>query len=160
MVFAHFLPGVTCPIFVSEGMTELDYESLSCWLKLEWNKDDELYFAGWTPPPSGGIWQQEDFEVMADIDRFAGRMWDEMIYYGPDQSADKFEEDEVVGLLFSYGDFDDPESPKQYHAYWTVNHQDLTFKFAERLCDFLVAPLEVEPAVEANTWDRIKASFK
>jgi len=131
------------------------------WLKLEWNKDDELYVAGWTPPPSGGImWQKDDFEVMADIDRSAGRMWDEMIYCGPDQSADKFEEDEVIGLLFSYGDFDDPESPKQYHAYWTVNHQDLTFKFAERLCDFLVAPLEVEPAVEANTWDRIKASFK
>jgi len=87
--------------------------------------------------------------------------WDEMIYYGPDQSTEhKFKEGEIVGLQFSYGDFDDPENPTQYHAFWTVSHQDATFKFAERFCDFLVAPLEVKPAVEANTWGRIKASFE
>ena len=90
--------------------------------------------------------------------------WQELIYYGPDQSTQyKFKEGDIMGFQVSYGDFDDPSNPTQYHAFWTVSNQDATFKFAERFCDMLIAPLEPNlppPAVEAQTWGRIKASFE
>jgi hypothetical protein len=94
--------------------------------------------------------------------------WLDLHWMGPDlgQTADLTEGD-IVGLQFSFGDFDDPENPSQYHAFWTVSGQDETFKRAERFSDFMLAPIDdtidwtkTGPlAVEQSTWGRIKASF-
>lgn len=158
MAFAHFPPG---PIFqfLDELRPTVDGD-LS-----DWDIVPEAY----TIPidlvgerPGYATWTTEDpgFTFDGTLNGPGTTAWDGMIYYGPESTEHKFKEDEIIGLQFSYGDFDDPENPKQYHAFWTVSRQDATFKFAERFCDFLVAPSEPGLAVEANTWDRIKASFE
>lgn len=93
-------------------------------------------------------------------------VWQDCNWMGPDQSIEgDLTEGQILGLQFSFGDFDDPENPTQYHAFWTVSGQDETFKRAERFADFLLAPIDdsidwsVAQAVESNTWGRIKASF-
>ena len=91
--------------------------------------------------------------------------WQDLHWMGPDQSlVGDLTEGEIMGLQFAFGDFDDPEDPTQYHAYWTVSGQDETFKRAERFSDFLLSPIDASidwtaMAVEPNTWGRIKASF-
>jgi hypothetical protein len=90
--------------------------------------------------------------------------WVDLHWMGPDQGVvGDLEEGQIIGLQYSFGDFDDPETPNQYHAFWTVSGQDETFKRAERFADFMMAPLEKEctgVAVEASTWGRIKANLK
>jgi hypothetical protein len=102
------------------------------------------------------------------IYEFAHTPWVDLNWMGPDlgQIGDLTEGD-VVGLQFSFGDFDDPENPNQYHSFWTVSGQDQTFMYAERFADFMLAPMDdtidwekTGPlAVEQSTWGRIKASF-
>jgi hypothetical protein len=94
-------------------------------------------------------------------------VWQDRNWLGPDQSIEgDLTEGEIIGMQFSFGDFDDPENPTQYHAFWTVSGQDGTFQFAERFADFMLAPMDdtidwaaAPQAVESNTWGRIKASF-
>lgn len=92
--------------------------------------------------------------------------WMDFHWMGPEESIEgDLTQGEIIGLEFSYGDFDDPENPTKYHAFWTVSGQEETFTFADRFADFLLTPLDEtipwEPihAVEENTWGRIKASF-
>jgi hypothetical protein len=94
--------------------------------------------------------------------------WVDLNWMGADQGIiGDLTEGEIIGMQFSYGDFDDPENPTQYHAFWTVSGQDQTFMFADRFGDFMLAPVDdtidwekTGPlAVESNTWGRIKASF-
>jgi hypothetical protein len=102
------------------------------------------------------------------IYEISATLWQDCNWMGPDQSVEAdLTEGEIVGLQFSFGDFDDPENPTQYHAFWTVSGQDATFKQAERFADFMLAPIDetidwekTGPlAVESNTCGRIKASF-
>jgi len=80
--------------------------------------------------------------------------WDELIYYSPDSSTvHMLQEGEVFGMNIALSDFDDPDNPTQYHAYWVLSHQDATFKFAERFTDFLLAPMEWTPPVSVSIPD-------
>jgi len=69
--------------------------------------------------------------------------WVDLNWMGPDQGiVGDLEEGQIVGLQYSFGDFDDPETPTQYHAFWTVSGQDETFKRAERFADFLLTSMD------------------
>lgn len=120
-----------------------------------------------TEPPyfySGFDYVGEDLGEGTTTYEHAYTPWVDLHWMGPDQSiVGDLEEGQIIGLQYSFGDFDDPETPNQYHAFWTVSGQDGTFKYAERFADFMLAPLEKDctgVAVEANTWGRIKANLR
>ena len=89
--------------------------------------------------------------------------FDDLNWMGPDQSKiHNLEQGEVIGVNVALGDWD--LDPKYIDGYWSLSPKTKTYKLAERLTDFLLAPVEERifegaTAVESVTWGRIKAGF-
>ena len=69
--------------------------------------------------------------------------WDDCHWMGPELSVEHtLTEGDIIGLEFLFADFDDPDDPYCYDAFWTVSGQEETFKRADRFADFLLSPVE------------------
>jgi hypothetical protein len=131
--------------------------NIHCYMAATWALDAPYWYYGFN-------YEGEDLGEGTTTYENAFTPWVDLNWMGPDQGIiGDLEEGQIIGLQYSFGDFDDPETPNQYHAFWTVSGQDETFKRAERFADFMMAPLEKDctgVAVEASTWGRIKANLR
>jgi len=87
--------------------------------------------------------------------------WEDLNYKGPEYSKIvDLEEGHIMGIEIALRDTDDPEVKG---TYWELFAMPDAFKDASKWGDLILAPLEPglppPPAVESDTWGRIKASF-
>ena len=131
--------------------------NIHCYMAATWATDPPYFYTGFD-------YVGEDLGEGTTTYEMAYTPWVDLNWMGPDQGiVGDLEEGQIIGMGIAFGDYDDPETPTEYHAYWAISGQGETFKRAERLGDFMLAPLEKEctgVAVDANTWGRIKANLR
>lgn len=91
--------------------------------------------------------------------------FDTLSWRGLEQSKmHGLEEGEIIGLTLSFVDYDDPFAGQYGGGMWSTTDTADDWKLAERLGDFLLAPVEgtlfEESTVEQDTWGRIKTTFR